>query len=109
MVVAHKSELWFKSELNTTKTQGVIHKTNFEIFSIGNAYPWANRTLSTGITHSIFELSLQIKDLRVRLDELYNIMTTAHASYGAKSIKNRHFRFNMTEKNEPTFFVKNLF
>ena len=105
-VVAHKSELQFKSELNTTKTQGVIHKTNLEIFSIGNAYLWANRTLTMDITHSIFELSRQIKYLRIRLDELYDIMTAAHASYGAKSIKNSHFRSIVTKKMNTFFSLK---
>ena len=75
---------------------------------MGDAYPWANRKLTTGITHSIFELSRQIKNLRIRLDELYDIMTTAHAVYGDKSIKNIHFRFSMTKKMKHTFSGKNF-
>ena len=54
---------------------------------MGDAYPWANRNLTTRITHSIFELSRQKKNLRIRLDELYDIMTAAHAVYGDNTIK----------------------
>ena len=73
---------------------------------MGDAYPWVNRKLTTGITHSIFELSRQIKYLRIRLDKLYDIMTAAHATYGAKSIINSHFRFYMTEKMNTLFLLK---
>ena len=67
---AHKRELRFKYELNTIKTQWVIHEPNFELFSMQNPYPGRNWRLRTGITHSIFELSSQKKFLRIRLDEL---------------------------------------